>query len=312
MAKNIAIIGVGRVGSAIGRLLAGSGFNVAAVADRTPEIAQTGVDFIGHHACVFENPADAVRNADIVFLTTPDPVIKEVCESISRHGAFRRGSAVFHCSGGYSSDLLVSARSCRAFIGSIHPLQSCATPQEAARNLEGAFYFFECDPEIAPLAKEIAAALKGTAVEIRPECKMLYHAGAVVASNYLVTLVSIAGKMLEESGVPKDLCVKALLPLVQGTVNNIGNMGVPDALTGPIARGDAANVRGHVEAIEEHLPRVSNVYRLLGFHTVDVSLAKGGINGKQADALREELERSAGLKRHRRHTGRHHRHSEAL
>ncbi len=79
----------------------------------------------------------------------------------------------------------------------------------------------------------------------------MYHAGAAVASNYLVAVLDFAVMIYEALGMRRDEAVKAIIPLVRGTVNNVERVGVPDALTGPIARGDVETVEGHMEALEE-------------------------------------------------------------
>ena len=119
---------------------------------------------------------------------------------------------------------------------------------------------------------------------------MLYHAAAVIACNYMVTLVKLATDLWQTFDVAPDEATQALLPLLRGTIANIDRVGIPQGLTGPIARGDTGTIRKHLEAMEKAAPDLLPTYRDLGRQTVPVALAKGRINQEQADALLALLE----------------------
>jgi predicted short-subunit dehydrogenase-like oxidoreductase (DUF2520 family) len=133
--------------------------------------------------------------------------------------------------------------------------------------------------------KEMAAALQGRWIELRPGDKVLYHAAAVMACNYMVTLVKLATDLWQTFGVPTSEATRALLPLLRGTVNNIGNVGLPNCLTGPIARGDLGTIRKHLKALEAKAPELAATYRELGRRTVPIALAKGRIDEQRAKEL---------------------------
>jgi predicted short-subunit dehydrogenase-like oxidoreductase (DUF2520 family) len=112
---------------------------------------------------------------------------------------------------------------------------------------------------------------------------------AVLASNYLVALLDLAASLWAEWGATPEDGLRALLPLVRGTIENIDALGIPAALTGPIARGDAGTVERHFAALRTLAPHVMPVYKELGLRTVSVALAKGTIDSKQARRLEEAL-----------------------
>ena len=115
------------------------------------------------------------------------------------------------------------------------------------------------------------------------------HAAAVIACNYLVTLVKLATDLWQTFGIPPGEATKALMPLLRGTLNNIDNVGIPGCLTGPIARGDTGTIKKHLKALEKVSPGVLSTYRELGRQTIPVALAKGKINAQQALELEEIL-----------------------
>ena len=285
MAKpKIAIIGPGVVGSALGRLLRQKRFPVAAVAGRSPERVRAALKFIGSRRLA-RSAASAARAADVIFITTPDRMIRPVCEEIVAGRGFRRGSVVFHCSGAHDPELLAPARQRKAHIAALHPLQSFASAEEALRRMKGTHFTFDGDDEAATIAETLVAALGGRMIRVPVENRALYHAASCVLSNYLVSLTDLSLIMLTLSGLDRKAAAAALQPLLRGTVQNIGRLGVPAALTGPIARGDAETVERHLRALAP-LPReIVRLYRELGLYTVRVAQRKGTLHPPEARRL---------------------------
>ena len=115
----------------------------------------------------------------------------------------------------------------------------------------------------------------------------MYHAGACVVSNYLVTLVDFGVKLLESTGIPKSMAINALMPLISGTVRNIEKIGIPGALTGPIARGDIPIVKDHLQSLEKMVPELLELYSLLGFHTARIAREKGTIDDYRTEEFQD-------------------------
>jgi predicted short-subunit dehydrogenase-like oxidoreductase (DUF2520 family) len=118
---------------------------------------------------------------------------------------------------------------------------------------------------------------------------VLYHAAAVFACNYLVTLMKMATDLWQTFGVSTPEATRALLPLLRGTLNNLENIGLPNCLTGPIARGDLGTINRHLEALEQSAPALLPTYRDLGLQTIPIALGKGKIDSKRAEEMRQLL-----------------------
>lgn len=271
---SVAIVGAGVVGTSLGIALAGAGYGVTAVGSRSEESARRAAERIpGARAC--RSPAEAAGLAEVVLLTTPDRAIGEACTRIAADGGFQRGACVLHVSGALDAGVLEPAARLGCATGSWHPLQSFAAVDAAPGRFAGTYFFFEGADAACARAAQMTRDLGGRPVALAPGRKRLYHAAAVIACNYLVTLAQEAAGLMTRAGVPGELALPALLPLMAGTLENLRREGVPKALTGPIARGDAGTVAGHLGALREWAPDLEEVYRVLGRRTVPIGLAKG-------------------------------------
>ena len=281
----IGIIGAGVTGTALADRLFQQGYRVTAVNSRTLASAQRLASSITGCA-ICNNPQQVADLAQAVFITTPDDKIADIASSLNWHA----GQIVIHCSGVHSTDILEPARKCGAHTCCLHPLQTFASIEEAIHNMHGSTFALEGDEEALAVAGEMATALQGNIIRLKASDKILYHAAAVTLSNYLVTLMKTAADLWQSFGVNQEDAVKAMLPLLKGTVNNIERVGIPGCLTGPIARGDIGTVQKHVQALEKDHPGALDTYRTLGLQTISIALSKGRISIETADDLRAALE----------------------
>jgi predicted short-subunit dehydrogenase-like oxidoreductase (DUF2520 family) len=223
MKQSFTIIGCGRVGTALGIQLVRAGYKLAGLASKTISSAEKAFHTIGSGK-VYETPWEASKSADLVFITTPDGVINECCSEISKNNGFKKDAIVVHCSGALPSTILTPEKKSNVFTGSMHPLQSFAASYEDRNPFEGIVISVEGDNAAVDILEIIIKALGAESIKIKTEGKAMYHASAVVASNYLVTLMDFAFKILEEAGIPENKAFKVLNPLVEGTLANIKNI----------------------------------------------------------------------------------------
>jgi len=281
----LGFIGIGVVGNALARAAAKAGFPVVAVssrrADRRDALARD------LQTAVAANTPQAVADrADVVLLTVPDDAIRPVTESIR----WREGQAVVHCNGASSLAPLNAAAEQGAAIGVFHPLQSLATDAEAEARIPGSPVGIEASSDdLAETLTGLAEALGATPLVLRGDAA-IYHASAVIASNYLVALLDAAAGLWEHLGLTKAEGLEALLPLVRGTVENLGTVGLPDALTGPIARGDVGTIERHLDALTRIAPDVLPLYREMARRTIPIAVEKRTIDEAAAARLRREVQ----------------------
>jgi predicted short-subunit dehydrogenase-like oxidoreductase (DUF2520 family) len=280
----IAILGAGAAGAAIGRALRLAGRPVAAVCRRDRARARAAARLVGGGARAFTDAARAARGADLVLVAARDGEIAALALRLARAGAVAPGALVVHLSGAVPSTALAPLRAAGARTAALHPLQTFAG---APPDLRGVRWFHEGDArrECAALVRRLGGRLR----PLDPARKALYHAAAVAASNYLVAVEDLAVRLAAGAGIPPREALRALLPLVRGTVRNLEARGLPDALTGPVARGDAETVRRHRAALRALDPALDALYAALGRHALRVARERGldaGRAGRMGRVLR--------------------------
>ncbi|MHB8769723.1 MAG: Rossmann-like and DUF2520 domain-containing protein [Syntrophales bacterium] len=287
--ETIAVIGLGKTGTAIGHLLHRAGYPIVAVTSRTCASRENRIGYTGGVAFSADANAEAASLATCIFITTPDDMIAAVCRRIAENGGIQPGDKVIHTSGAGSLDLLESARRVGAKVASIHPLQSFADVEGAIRNIPGSTFGVTAEADLREWSAGIVRSLGGIPVEVPEAIKPLYHAAACLASNYLTTLIHTVEEIYLALGLGRDEAIRAFWPLVEGTLANIEARGTVQALTGPIARGDAGTIARHLEVLREALPAYLPVYRTLGLLTVELASKRGTLSPEQLASMTKHL-----------------------
>jgi predicted short-subunit dehydrogenase-like oxidoreductase (DUF2520 family) len=260
--STISIVGPGRVGQAMGKLLHTAGYSIGFVAARRISSARKAVEFIGSGtACKLYDPV--VAGSDIILLTVSDGAIAQVAAEWSKWGRAWRGRIVLHSSGALPAAELLSLKKHGASIGSLHPFQTVPSAATGYRNLRGTIWSIEGDVRAQRAAKQVALALEGLTFRIKANQKTLYHAAAVISCGAVVALLDHSAQMLRRSGVPAKIVRPMLGQFATETVRNFVSLGGPGALTGPAARGDWSTVEAHIRILRQRAPQALPVYREL-------------------------------------------------
>ena len=280
-------IGAGTVGTALAILLSKKGYRFVGASRRSQTAAGSSSRTVSNLHLLESNQAVADAS-DLVFITTPDDAITAVVSQVK----WRREQSVVHCSGADSAAVLEPAHKAGASTGGFHPLQTFAGIEQAVANIPGSTFAIEAEEPLKTTLKEMAVALGGSWIELKAADKAVYHAAAVFACNYLVTLVKLATDLWQTFSIPPDKATRALLPLLRGTLNNIETLGIPQCLTGPIARGDTGTITKHINTLQEKAPALVPPYKELGRQTIPISLAKGKIDKPRSQELEKILKDS--------------------
>ncbi len=283
---NLAIVGGGRLGTCLGRALAAKGFPVAAVACRTLRSARESVRLIGQGAAMTDQARAAARGR-LVFLCLPDDRLAAVALRLAASRNDWQGRVVFHTSGLLPASVLAPLQAKGASVGSFHPAQSFPAKDAPFSLFRGITFGLEGEGEVRAVAARVVRRLGGHALWLTAADKPLYHAACSLASNGLAALLDTAAALLDDLGLDRRAAEGVLLPLSQGTLQNVKETDPRRALTGPVIRGDAGTVETHLEALRRH-PGALEVYRALARRALETSRERG-LPAKRIKALRRSL-----------------------
>jgi predicted short-subunit dehydrogenase-like oxidoreductase (DUF2520 family) len=272
MDASLNLIGAGHVGRVFGRLLAQhAGFRVQQVLTRSAASAQAAVEFIG--AGSVATAYEQLQPATVHVLAVGDDQIVAACAALARAVPLK-DSIVFHCSGALASDRLQAAHEAGALVASVHPIRSFADPAAVAAQFSGTFCGIEGDQRALDVLTPALQAIGAQPVPINAAAKTVYHAAAVFASNYLVTVLDAALRAYQAAGIPEPVARQLAQPLATESMANVFRLGAAAALSGPIARGDMVTVARQLDAVSEWDAVSGALYQALIAPTIDLAQRK--------------------------------------
>ncbi len=297
----VGFIGVGAAGATLVSALAARGATISAIASRHPARAEALAATLARRPSI-TTPAGVVEAVDMVILAVPDDVIVPLAGELP----WRAGQAVAHLSGARGAEALAEAAARGARVGALHPLmtftRTVAPPgaDEALKRLAGCTWAVEAaDERLAAALEAVVTALGGAVIRLDASERVPYHIAAVLASNYVVALLGGAVRLWATFDASPGVALKALLPLLGETVANLERVGLPDALTGPIARGDTTTVAAHMAWLDAHADdpggrELRAAYVALARLAIPLALAKGTLSGDAGAALLDLFETREG------------------
>jgi predicted short-subunit dehydrogenase-like oxidoreductase (DUF2520 family) len=271
--SRVGFVGAGRVGKGLSLAFSRSGHDVVGVAARSPR----------EKAIIFEA-------SDIIFLTVPDDALPAVVGEFR----WRAGKSVVHCSGAAELSVLQPAKNHGAQVGGFHPLQMFADPDVAARGLKGCAIAVEAEEPLAGTLLRMVADLGARPLRVPAGSRAAYHAAAHYAGPFVAALLAEATAIWSKLGIPEDDALKALLPLVRGSLDAIEVSGLPRAMAGSVARGDVQTLTRHLQALEALDPKLRDFYCRLALKTLPLALAAGKLDAARAASMSEVLEGGLG------------------
>jgi len=277
----VGIIGPGRAGVGLALALVQAGYTVRLHGRRKKTVPKPLELTVG----AADEPPAWVAQAGVLILAVRDDAISPLAEALARAEAVRADQVVLHLSGVLGQEALAPLVPSRAALGSLHPLQTISDPATAPARLEGTWAAVEGMPRAVQAAEGIAQELGMRPFRLSGKQKAIYHAGAVFASNYFVVVEAIAQRLLRHAGLSDAEAWQALRPLVEGTFENLTRQEPKDALTGPVARGDEATIRRHLESLTRD---DALLYRALGRAALELA-EKGGMDEATAARVAQAL-----------------------
>lgn len=266
-AISVGVIGAGRVGAVLAAALQAGGHRVIGISARSAaSLARAGELVPSVPIC---SPDEVARRSSLVLLALPDDVLGDPAGPVAdlvASGALHTGQVVAHTSGRHGLAVLDAAARVGVITLAVHPAQTFGGTAADLPRLAGVAYGVTALGRHWSLAERLVGALGGTPVAVPEELRPLWHAGLAHGANHLVTLVASALDVIRATGASDPAAV--LRPLLTAALERTLELG-DAALTGPVARGDADAVAGHLDALQAHAPEQAPLYRDLARATAN-------------------------------------------
>jgi predicted short-subunit dehydrogenase-like oxidoreductase (DUF2520 family) len=222
---------------------------------------------------------------ELIIVAVPDDAIAAVAGSVRMYS----GQAMIHTSGALGPEVLAAAMAAGTQVGAFHPLVAFADTERAVEALKGATIAIEGDDQLAGLLAEMAEAIGAQPVRLAPGSKAAYHAAAVLAAGGFIALLDAIAELGRVAGLDESGSLAIYGPLIEQTLGNARALGVRDALTGPITRGDRGTLESHLAALRDHAPDVLPLYRAAAEREIALAEARGALTPDAAEGLRSSL-----------------------
>lgn len=242
---SIAIIGAGRLGTALAQRLSEAGYKISKINSS-------------------KSPHPNKLRADVVWFCVPDAKIAHAANALSQLSW--TGKLAFHSGGALSSDALTSLRRGGARVASVHPLMTFV--KGSVPELADVTFAIEGDPSAVRMARAIVHDLAGRPVRISKRDKVAYHAFATMICPLLVSLLAVSEKAAALAGISAADSRRRLLPIIRQTLRNYEKLGPAGAFSGPIVRGDVETIRAHLDVLAK-VPSAKSAYAALAKSALD-------------------------------------------
>jgi predicted short-subunit dehydrogenase-like oxidoreductase (DUF2520 family) len=252
----IAIVGAGRLGTALARRLKRAGYTITEIIHHR-SVAKQPTRLLARKVRAHLSPiADAQLNANVIWFCVPDREIAEAARALVNHRDWM-GTIAFHSSGALTSSELDVLRQRGASVASVHPLMTFVAG--TVSSLQGVSFALEGDSRALRIGKKIARDLGGEPFHVKAGNKVAYHAWGAFISPLLVALLVNAEQVARAAGISAPQARKKMLPILRQTIENYRRLGPAGAFSGPLVRGDAEIVRKHLQVLRK-IPGARKVY----------------------------------------------------
>ncbi len=284
----VAIVGAGKVGTVLGRVLTEEGARITAVVSHTRSSARAAASYL--RCRVYADTLNAIPpETGIVFITTPHDAVRGVAEMLARlEGLDFRRTSFCHASGMLTAAVLAPLEERGSAVFSFHPLQTFPRsfpPRAMVTSARGIWYGADGSPRALLVAGRLARALRGRLLRVPPESRELYHATCVVASNHLNALLGVIREMTSAVTGGKEPSLDPFRPIIEATLRNVFATSPAAALSGPVARGGVGTVSRHLEAVRVSVPALLPYFTRMTLETVRLAAEGGSLAPVPREAL---------------------------
>jgi len=286
-ALKIGFVGAGRVAQTLAPAFDRAGLNVAAFYNRGPDASR----LLGSRvpsARPMAHAQEVVDICDLVLLTVSDDAILPVCRDLRWEPRHR----VVHCSGATELSALDHGKSAGALTGGFHPMQMFANPDVALEGLRGCTVGIEADPDFRRDLELLATSIGCEPLALPAGVRPLYHASAYYVGPFLIALLKEGVELWKSFGASEADALRAMTPLLRGTVAAVLDGGLANGMGGCVARGDVGTIVKHLEALDARFPASGALYRELALRNVPLGIERGTLSAGRAAEIESLLQRT--------------------
>lgn len=270
MTERVLIIGAGHVGRGLFRAFRSSGISALGLHGHRPSGFATSSGAL---------PPSLAEANTIVVAVRDDQIDDVLSDLIAERGAGGRGrlasgTVIVHTSGGAEPELIPRLAGVGLSGGTFHPLVPFANPERASELLKRAWIGIDGDEQARATSRRLAGQIGARTLEIPAGAKSVYHAAAVMSSNFPVVLAAVASSMLTGLGIPERSAQQAVHSLMEAAVSNMSDTTPEEALTGPVARGESDTVMRHLSSLRSD-PEARAVYKRMSLAALEIAARRG-------------------------------------
>ena len=269
MSERVLIVGAGQVGRGLFKAFRASGIEVLGLHGRRASAWSTSSGTLPSTISDANTIVVAVRDNQI-----DDTIAELLHEQRGARGRIASGTVIVHTSGGAEPELIPRLSEFGLSGGTFHPLIPFANPERVPELMKRAWIGIDGDDPARATSRRLAGHVGARTLDIPPGGKPMYHAAAVMSSNFPVVLAAIASQVLSSLGIPERSAQHAVHGLMEAAVSNIAETPAVDALTGPIVRGETDTVIRHLTALRPHA-EARAVYKRLSLSALELAAVRG-------------------------------------
>jgi predicted short-subunit dehydrogenase-like oxidoreductase (DUF2520 family) len=283
VSERVFIVGAGQVGRGLYKALRNSGIDVLGLHGRRPSAWTTSSGAL----------PSTVANANAIIVAVRDNQIDDAVAGLinerqqGSRGRIASGTVVVHTSGGAEPELIPRLTEFGMSGGTFHPLIPFANADRVPDLLKHAWIGIDGDDPARATSRRLAGHLGARTLDIPAGGKSMYHAAAVMSSNFPVVLAAIASDVLTSLGIPERSAENAVHGLMEAAVTNLADSSAAEALTGPVVRGETETVIRHLTALRAN-PDARAVYKRLSLAALSIA-AERGVPRETIDEMQKVL-----------------------
>jgi len=282
--EKIAVIGLGRLGSALLKALYKNHYLIHALIDQNLSLTRKIGAIV--NAEISSNNIFELDKVDIIFISVPDDEVVTVVSDLKIHLEQRNFSKfIYHTSGVLTSDVLNPLKEFHIACASFHPIQTFSGNDDDWKKFQNCYFGTEGDSVAIEKASQIINDLKGHQIIVPKELKPVYHLACIMASNYMVSLMVPVIEIFKKMKYSEQEALKMLFPILSTTLTNLRNHGIEKSLSGPILRGDIGTIEKHLEILSTEFPFYKSIYQQLAQIVLELKSVREKLSSEKYEAI---------------------------